>query len=232
MSHCEDFLLVSSVWPAAGSRPEFWWANYEECNYKLLLHCYTVHCTCTTHYITHYTAAFPSTSTSSCSYLSSVTGTAAMFIIRVFILALIPHWTITVYGWETQRQDSSSDCAPPPATIVSRVLLFINTPFTMRHCGSVCPPCGHHLSQHLQEKIRVCRTIPPSTLKWWSLVSCFTTNKTEQKLYSTKPRYKSPITALRLASALHPTVLNIIYHIHDFPGHVRDSWTHFNNSII
>ena len=115
MSHCEDFLLVSSVWPAAGSRPEFWWANYEECNYKLLLHCYTVHCTCTTHYITHYTAAFPSTSTSSCSYLSSVTGTAAMFIIRVFILALIPHWTITVYGWETQRQDSSSDCAPPPA---------------------------------------------------------------------------------------------------------------------
>ena len=101
---------------------------------------------------------------SSCSYLSSVTGTAAMFIIRVFILALIPHWTITVYGWETQRQDSSSDCARPPATIVSRVLLFINTPFTMRHCGSsVCPPCGHHLSQHLQEKIRVCRTIPPST---------------------------------------------------------------------
>ena len=172
MSHCEDFLLVTSVWPAAGSRPEFWWANYGECNYKLhwLLHCYTVPAQ---HNITHYTAAFPSPSTSSCSYLSSVTGTAAMFIIRVFILALIPHWTITVYGWETQRQDSSSDCArpPAPATIVSRVLLFINTPFTMRHCWLLCPPCGrHHLSQHLQEKkIRVWRPIPPSTFNWWSL---------------------------------------------------------------
>ena len=130
----------------------------------IINYCYTVtllHCTCTTHYITQL-LSHPHPD-SSCSYLSSVTGTAAMFIIRVFILALIPHWTITVYGWETQRQDSSSDCARPPATIVSRVLLFINTPLTMRHCGSVCPPCGHHLSQHLQEKIRVCRTIPPST---------------------------------------------------------------------
>ena len=179
MSHCEDFLLVSSVWPAAGSRPEFWWANYGECNYKLLLHCYTVtlYLHNTLHYTLHITQllSHPHPQLLLISLLCN--GTAAMFIIRVFILALIPHWTITVYGWETQRQDSSSDCArpPAPATIVSRVLLFINTPFTMRHCWLLCPPCGRHLlSQHLQEKkIRVWRPIPPSTFNWWSLVSYF-----------------------------------------------------------